>query len=556
MYSDDKLIERLKQLNIVEEETLLKVYESCKHTGESFYQALIRQEIISDKDLGFTVADILNYPFIRLDEISIAPEVANIIPSRVAKEHNIIPFDVKRGILKIATDNPKNIQLIENIRKKTNSKIKVYYATQKDLQDALKVYSKGLKNEYQEILSESIKKTSKSEQDDISVTKVVDALVNYAYEEKASDVHIEPADASASVRFRVDGVLKDVLDVPMAVHHRLVNKVKVMAKLKTDEHLSAQDGKIRTKVADANSLDIRVSIVPITSGEKIVLRLLATTNKEFSLSELGMSEVDLAKVQEAYKRTNSMLLITGPTGSGKTTTIYSILKTLNTRTINIATIEDPVEYNIGGINQIQVNEKTNLTFAQGLRSILRQDPDIIFVGEIRDEETAKISINSAMTGHLVLSTLHTNDAATALPRFIDLGIEPFRVSSTVNVVVAQRLVRSICENCKVSYEITLSQLKKELLNTTNLKTSDKNLRVYKGKGCKLCGNSGYSGRIGVFEVLQITDEIRELINNKADASTIKQMAKKQGMTTMFEDGVKKVLSGKTTTEELLRVVSL
>lgn len=328
----------------------------------------------------------------------------------------------------------------------------------------------------------------------------------------------------------------------------------MLSKLRTDEHQKAQDGKLVTKIEEDN-LDLRVSIVPITNGEKVVMRLLSEKSRQFSLEDLGFSETDLVKVTTAYKKPHGMILSTGPTGSGKTTSLYAILKLLNKREVNIATIEDPVEYDMDGINQIQVNEKTELTFAKGLRSIVRQDPDIILVGEIRDEETAGIAINSAMTGHLVLSTLHTNDAATSIPRLTDMNIEPFLISSTVNIIIAQRLVRKICQNCRVSYESPVKDLTKNLSDASVAKhfKGEEKARLYKGQGCPTCQHTGYTGRIGVFEILEITDEIRKAIVDKKPANIIHDLAIKSGMTTMLDDGLEKTKKGLTTIEEVVRV---
>jgi len=334
-----------------------------------------------------------------------------------------------------------------------------------------------------------------------------------------------------------------------------------MSKLRTDEHLAPQDGKIRVKLDGDEDLDIRVSILPVSEGEKIVMRLLSSRLGKLSLLDLGMEESDLKKVSNAYSKAYGMILSTGPTGSGKTSSIYSILKILNTREKNITTIEDPVEYRIRGVNQIQVNTKTNLTFANGLRSILRQDPNIVFVGEIRDSETAGIAVNAALTGHLVLSTLHTNDAATTMPRLTDMKVEPFLVASTVNIVIAQRLIRKICVNCRISFIVTEGDLKKSLpvdvIKRHYVTTGEKKeVRLYKGQGCKICHFTGFSGRIGIFEVIDVTTRIRELITQKASADEIKKQAIAEGMTTMLDDGLQKVAKGMTTIAEVLRITKV
>ncbi|OGH16615.1 MAG: type II secretion system protein GspE, partial [Candidatus Levybacteria bacterium RIFCSPHIGHO2_02_FULL_37_11] len=369
----------------------------------------------------------------------------------------------------------------------------------------------------------------------------------------ASDIHIEPEKDGSIVRFRIDGILQEVLHFTPEIDQQVIARIKFLSKLRTDEHLSAQDGKIQTKIENED-LDIRISIVPIVHGEKCVMRLLSARYRQFGLADLGMRDTDLKKVMNASSKPYGMILSTGPTGCGKTTTMYAILKILNTKERNIATIEDPIEYEITGLNQIQVNPKTNLTFAEGLRSILRQDPNIIYVGEIRDDETADIAVNSAMTGHLVLSTLHTNDAATALPRLLDMNIEPFLVASTVNIVIAQRLVRKICERCKVSQTEKIIDLEKHFDKKLLQKyfKSSKEARIYIGKGCPVCRSTGYSGRVGIFEILLLSEEIKDLIVAKNDSQKIMQQAVLEGMTTMMEDGLFKVQEGLTTIEEVLR----
>ena len=350
-----------------------------------------------------------------------------------------------------------------------------------------------------------------------------------------------------------DGILHDVLYLDKKLHDRITTRIKVLSRLRTDEHMSAQDGKMRT-IVDDDSLDIRVSIIPVTEGEKAVLRLLSSSFRQYSLHDLGLNDRDLVKVNRAISKSYGMILSTGPTGSGKTTSIYSILKILNTREKNITTIEDPVEYRMKGVNQIQVNDKANLTFANGLRSILRQDPNVIFVGEIRDSETAGIAVNAALTGHLVVSTVHTNDAATTLPRLIDMKVEPFLVSSTVNVIVAQRLVRKICESCRTETDIKRAEIIKDIPDSkiTQYLGSGDVLKTYEGKGCRVCHATGYSGRIGIFEVIEMSEKIKTLIAQKSDSDDITREAIAEGMTTMLDDGLDKVAKGKTTFKEVLR----
>ncbi|MBI4993584.1 type II/IV secretion system protein [Candidatus Wolfebacteria bacterium] len=388
---------------------------------------------------------------------------------------------------------------------------------------------------------------------EISIIKLVDSLIDHAYESRASDIHIDPASDKVTVRLRIDGVMHGAFILPKEIQSEVITRLKVLSGLRTDEHQIAQDGRFKFIAEDKKEFDIRISIVPTYYEENAVLRLLVEQGQAHNLDTIGFSERDLNIVKSAMQKPYGMILATGPTGSGKTTTLYTILKILNTDDVEIITIEDPIEYSLEKTTQIQVNNQTSLTFAKGLRSILRQDPNIIMVGEIRDEETAKIAVNAALTGHLLLSTLHTNDAPTALPRLIDMGVEPFLIVSTVNVVIAQRLVRQICSDCKIEKKYSLSALKTLGAHLPPEFLSD-NQNFFVGAGCKTCGNSGYLGRVPIHEVFEITDAIREAIVSRVGAQEIKEIAKKEGMTTMFEDGFKKVIAGITTMEEILRVI--
>jgi len=551
--SDEQLAAILKENEYVTEKQLQTAKQIAADEKVSLYDALLEKDYLTDENLGEVIADYLKLPFISLVKVSIPQDALIIIPEELARKYFLLAFDEVNGTLKIATAHPDNTEIFQFITQKTGMAIKLYYATEKDITKAFRFYKKQLQERFDDLLKEQLQIAQKSEIKDAPITKLVDLLIEYAYYNQASDVHIEPRSSNSLTRFRIDGVLHDVLVLPKDLHSQIIRRIKVLSKLRTDEYLSAQDGKMQIHL-EQEELDVRVSIVPVVQGEDAVLRLLSSKSRQYSLSDIGMASEDLAKIKENYQKPYGMILVTGPTGSGKTTTIYSVLKILNQREKNIATIEDPVEYEMKGINQIQVNQKTNLTFAAGLRSILRQDPDIIFVGEIRDEETADIAINSAMTGHLVLSTLHTNDAATSIPRLIDMKIEPFLIASTANIIIGQRLVRKICDSCRVSY----TQERKELLKHISEAQIKKyfgdarEIRAYRGKGCKVCHETGYVGRIGVFEVLLVTDTIKDLITNKENAEIIKKAAVKEGMTTMYEDGLSKVQQGITTVEEVLR----
>lgn len=388
---------------------------------------------------------------------------------------------------------------------------------------------------------------------DLSIIALVDAIVEEAHGLGASDIHIDPQEKDIAVRMRIDGVLSLTHSIPKTIHSEIITRIKVLADLRTDEHQTPQDGRFRLGFNGETPIDVRVSVAPTYHGENAVLRLLAERSDKFALEMLGFSEKDQEKIQRAMLRPFGMILATGPTGSGKTTSLYTVLKELNEPEVSIITIEDPIEYAIAGINQMQVNSRTGLTFANGLRSMLRQDPDIIMVGEIRDKETASLAINTALTGHLVLSSLHTTDAATTLPRLIDLGMEPYLIAATVNVVIGQRLVRKICPHCKEEHKLTEGE-EKAVKDLGAEKFLDQNKRLFRGKGCDKCNESGYKGRIGIYEVMPIDEAIREAMLKKCSSGEIRKVAMSKGMTSMLEDGFQKVIKGTTTLEEVLRVI--
>lgn len=394
--------------------------------------------------------------------------------------------------------------------------------------------------------------------EEISIIKTVDLLIMYAYESRASDIHLDPAEDMLNVRFRIDGVLHYAVTIPKEIHPEIISRLKVLSGLRTDEHRAAQDGRIKFAVKGKDnkgtlSFDIRVSIVPTHHGENAVLRLLAEQGGSFNIEDIGFSKRDFEVISNAIRRSYGMILVTGPTGSGKTTTLYTMLRKLNTPEVSIITIEDPIEYSVKAVNQIQVDHETGLTFADGLRSILRQDPNIVMVGEIRDEETAGIAVNAALTGHLLFSTIHTNDSATTLPRLLDMKVEPFLIASTVSVALGQRLVRRICEQCKMEKAFSIAELeglRKSLPEDVGIGEK----KFYIGKGCSVCGNSGYKGRLGIYEVLEVTSAIRSAITGSKSAEELKAIAMKEGMTTMLQDGVKKAEAGLTSIDEVLRVM--
>lgn len=546
---------------IFPKKTLEQLFSEAEKKNRSLYDLIVERDILQDFYLGKILADGMGYQYITLSRTKILDEVLQIIPEIVAKKQKMVAFELGPDGLKLAMADPENIEIKEFVEKKVGVKVIPYFATDRDINNAITLYRKNVSKTLEDILQEVV--TLKVDIGEGVVVKLVDELLLSGNRNKSSDIHIEPYEKNTLIRFRIDGVLHEIATLPKKLHDQIISRIKILSKLKTDEHLSAQDGKLQFISEDSETVDVRVSIVPIVGGEKAVLRLLSAKARQFSLEDLGLGMEDMEKVRKGFSKPWGMVLSTGPTGSGKTTTVYAVVKILNRPEVNIATIEDPVEYDIEGINQIQVNSKTNLTFAKGLGSILRQDPDIIFVGEIRDEETAGIAINAAMTGHLVLSTLHTNDAATTLPRLADMKIEPFLIASSVNVAIAQRLVRKICPSCINSLEIEFKDGK--IITPNGVLAVDpkilykyfpktKMLRVYEGKTCSVCKHTGYIGRTGIFEVLEVTPGIRELIMAKSNSEIITKRAVEEGMTTMFEDGLRKVAKGVTTIEEVMRAV--
>lgn len=558
MISREELEKLLVPPGFVSKVDFDRAAEEAASTQKSISDVLIARDMIRDDELGLLMAQSMGVPFANLRKENIDDAALHIVPELVARSRGVIVFGRGSDGMKVGMTNPMDTEMIHFLEKRTGESIIPYYITENDLTEALDRYASSMAEVFAKYFADVKNTTLTREAHDEIIIHVVDSLLSYGWQNKASDIHVEPAHDVIFVRFRIDGVMHDVLQIPKDLSESILTRIKILAGMRTDEHRAAQDGKMQFS-QKGELIDVRVSIVPVINGENIVMRLLSARARQFGLQDLGLSSADLEKVNRATKNPHGMILVTGPTGSGKTTTVYAVLKILNTREVHIATIEDPVEYDIEGVSQIQVNVRTDLTFAKGLRAIVRQDPDIIMVGEIRDEETAGIAVNSAMTGHLVLSTLHANDAATTLPRLLDMHIEPFLIASTVNIVIAQRLVRHICEKCRESYEpnkeeyerITADERIKAML--AKLHTGKELLRLYRGAGCTVCAHTGYAGRTGVFEVLEMTDAIRSLVSSSAASNDIMKEARKAGMTTMLEDGVTKVLQGVTTFEEVLRV---
>jgi len=553
-------------------------FQQATKQAKKFGDLLMEKKLVSEIDLKKLYSYILGIPFVNLEKEVIENEVLHIIPEPIAKKYGIVAFEKEGSNLKVAMKNPEDLQTIDFIRKKTGLKIVPCLTSEDNIKIVLKQYEKSLKAEFGDLISDDSENVSSNNSDDdlekiaqdLPIVRIVDTLIKHAILQSASDIHIEPDEKEVRVRYRIDGILHDAMTLPKQVTSGLIARLKVLASLKLDEHRLPQDGRFKIE-KDGYKISFRVSILPVFEGEKVVMRLLDETSKGLTLEKMGLYGDDLEKVHQHIKRPNGMILVTGPTGSGKTSTLYTVMDILNTAEVNISTVEDPVEYRMPRVNQTQINPKIGMTFAAALRSLLRQDPDIIMVGEIRDSETMQIAIEAAMTGHLVLSTLHTNSAAGALPRLLDMGAEAFLVASTVNIVIAQRLVRRLCNDCKVEYQLDqitikdlqasfemaeiLEMLKKvpQLKGIVEEKSTWKNIKFYKAKGCEQCNNEGYRGRQGIFEVLVINEEIGKLITASASTDEIERKAKAGGMRKMYEDGFIKAVMGVTSIEEIIRV---
>jgi len=574
MYTVSQIKKVLVQEKIATKKEIKEYLKESEKKDLDFLEYLVKEKIVEEQILYQLLAQSVNKPFVQLKEMNIRSDILFLIPEPIAQAHQIIAFDkTEDEVLKIAAIDPDDIQTFEFVEKKSGLQVDVSLTSPEQIKHALRLYHQGLEAELKEFSQrDSHKDNVKGEElkklaSDLPVVRLVNSMLEYAIFEGASDIHIEPQEKELYVRYRIDGVLRPIMTLPKKILSGIVARIKILSNLKLDEHRLPQDGRFKIETSNYK-ISFRVSIIPVFYGEKIVMRVLDEGNQLLDLQDLGFRKQDLKKIKIAIEKPYGMILVTGPTGSGKTTTLYSILNRLNTSEVNIATIEDPIEYQLPHINQTQINPKINFTFASGLRSLLRQDPDIIMVGEIRDQETAEIAIHAAMTGHKVLSTLHTNDSSGTLPRLAEMGIPSFLVASTVNIVLAQRLVRKICKHCIMSYkldkkaiqdlsdQLDIKKLIKMLQEQEIIENDQKkinNLLFFKGKGCKKCGNTGYKGRLGIYEVLEVSEEIKELILNKASAAEIDKKARQQGMTKMLEDGLVKAKKGITTIEEVLRV---
>ncbi len=579
----------LLDANLITEEQFEKACKKAEKTKKNLEDVLVAEKLIPQQKLIKLKAYILGIPFVDLEKQTILSEILKIIPEPIACSHNIVAFRKDGQNLEVAMLDPEDLRTIEFIKKKAGLIILPRLTTPEGMKNALKQYHKTLKAEFGDIIKKEDqvlksvilektgedKKELKKVAEELPTIRIVDTLIRHAVLQKASDIHIETTEKQVVVRYRIDGILRDAMTLPRFAAQGIVARIKVLSKLRLDEHRLPQDGRFKVETSEYK-YSMRVSILPVFNGEKIVMRLLQEGSKAYGLEEMGLRDNALEDIETNIKKPTGMILVTGPTGSGKTTTLYAILELLNTPEVNISTLEDPIEYRMPRVNQTQVNPKIGLTFSNGLRSLVRQDPDIIMIGEIRDQETAKLAINAALTGHLVLSTLHTTNAAGVIPRLLDMGVEPFLISSTLNVVLAQRLVRKLCPK-KEKYSLNQGEIKniekycnleqiadilvkQKIIKFNKEKIGEKNVlkninfyRPLKGKKEKC--PTGYKGRIGIFEVMPIEQTIKKLINKKADAAEIQVEAEKNGMITMTEDGFVKAVQGITSIEEVLRVIA-
>lgn len=587
--SDNTMQKILEQQQVVNSSQLTILKEESERTRRPLQDLVLQNKILDENELTKAFAEHANIPYIELDPRDIKREVLEKIPERIARQYNAVLFqEDEDGLLHLAMDDPDDVQAVDFIEKQIGENTRIYIAPHANILMALENYRGDVNEELQEVI-ESQNSESSNERDitddevaeDSPIAQTVNLLLEYAVRSSASDIHIEPREDFVQIRYRIDGVLHEVNRLPINVLNALISRVKILANLKIDERRVPQDGRFKIKVT-GRQYALRVSTLPIADGEKIVMRILNESNQALTLKDLGYWGRSLATIEDAMTEPNGMILVTGPTGSGKSTSLFSILTRLNTPDVNISTIEDPVEYKIPGVNQTQTNPKAGMTFAHGLRALLRQDPNIIMVGEIRDGETANLGVQAALTGHLVFSTLHTNNAATTLPRLLDMQIEPFLIASTVKAVVGQRLVRRLCMNCRLSHQPDQNEqmafLKLFNINSdqiiryihelekaasqqgvggdTPLSSTDTSITtLWKAnpEGCEDCSHTGYKGRIGIYEVLGNTQEIQRLIMSNATSAQIQEQAIRDGMLTMLSDGLVKALRGNTTVEEVLRV---
>lgn len=554
----------LVQEGLIDQELLRRAEQSAQTTQEDLGRILIKMGAISEKEWIKVRSKVLNIPFVELSELKLDLDVVKLLPQKIADRLKMIPVSQEGDKLAVAMANPLDVIAIDEAKLVTGLDIEPLFASEDEIAGAITDYygigMSILEGGGASELEEAVKEVQVSDSEDLEaqqlrelveeapVVRLVNLIIQQAIKEKASDIHVEPLKSALRIRYRIDGILHEIMSPPKAIHSVLVSRLKILANMDIAERRIPQDGRIELMVAK-KQYDFRVSTYPTIFGEKVVLRILDKSGTMIGLDKLGFPAATQALFEDFIDNPYGILLVTGPTGSGKTTTLYSALNRLNSIEKNIITIEDPIEYQMDGINQIQVNPKAGLRFDNALRAIVRQDPDIMMVGEIRDTGTAEIAINAALTGHFVLSTLHTNDAPGAPIRLIDMGVEPYLVASAIVAVLAQRLVRTVCTNCREPYEAS-----SKLLERFGYRTEREKLTLYRGKGCEFCRGSGYSGRMGIFELMSMDDVLREMIVQMRSAVVLKEQARKLGMKTLKEDCLERVLAGETTIEEALRVV--
>lgn len=562
----NQLKERVTQEGLILPDDFDVLVAESQRNNQSIVDLLVSRGVASEEYLFHFIASFLGVEMARLSSRGIDEGVLNLLSEDIARSRQTILFAKEPdGTIDAAMADPSDLEAMEYLSQRLKAKVRPFLATRDDLTRGFAVYGLARTTNFKKIIEENIQESlrsqTKTEEEaaaEVPIVAAVDTILSYAISLRASDVHIEALEEYTLVRYRVDGILHEILHIPRAVHAAIIARIKLLGGLKIDEHNEPQDGRFRHEAGN-QVIDVRVSILPTAFGEKIAIRLLEATQKPLSLEELGMLSDTAKMVERNLKKTYGMILSCGPTGSGKTTTLYGILSILNKPEVNISTIEDPIEYNIRYVNQSQINPRAGITFVSGLRSLLRQDPNIIMVGEIRDKETANIAVQAALTGHLLLSSLHTNDAPTAVPRLFDLGIPPFLVSSTLTLVISQRLVRRICTACIESYEPgeEIKMLIQEQLQESRVPNEDHTIPkiLYRGKGCAVCGDKGYRGRLGIFEMLEMNEEVREFIVSKQfGLDALRTIMRKEGIPTMFEDGIKKAELGLTSIEEVMRVI--
>ena len=563
MTSTSRLGELLVKENLITPEQLKQAIEEQKAVGGRLGSNLTKLGFVTDEEFLSFLSKQYNVPAINLDEFEIDKEIAKKIPENIARKHLIIPVNQTGSTLIIATSDPTNLSVVDEVKFLTGYNVEFVAASEAAIKKAIEKYFE-VSTDYQEMLNEAAEEyevvgdeenidleSLEKASEEAPVIKLVNFILDEAVKKKASDIHVEPYENYFRVRYRLDGMLNEVMKPPLTLRNAIASRLKIMSKLDIAERRRPQDGRIKLKYTDGKDIDFRVSVIPTLFGEKIVLRLLDKSNLQLDMTKLGFYENQLDDFRSAIHKPYGIVLVTGPTSSGKTTTLYSALTELNQINVNVSTAEDPVEYNLAGINQVPMHDEIGVNFASTLRAFLRQDPNIIMVGEIRDYETAEIAIKAALTGHLVLSTVHTNDAPTTVNRLLNMGIEPFLVAASVHCVVAQRLVRKVCEKCKESIEIE----KNALIDLGMTEAEVQNAKLYKGKGCTACNNTGYKGRIAVYEVMVVGDEIKELILAAASANEIKKEAIRLGMMTMRRSSLTFLGNGLTTVDEVLRVTA-